>query len=117
VKARYITPAREGWKIARGALHQPVDGETVMKQRIFIPGKITDHTLLGADYIANLQMSGSPELVRAWLEGDWDVVAGAYFPEFSRGRHVLEPLEFPADWRRFTAPTGARRARSGPAGS
>jgi hypothetical protein len=50
-----------------------------MKQRIFIPGKITDHNLLGPDYIANLQMSGSPEMVRAWLEGDWDVVAGAYF--------------------------------------
>jgi hypothetical protein len=40
-------------------------------------------------------MSGSPELVRAWLEGDWDVVAGAYFPEFSRGRHVLEPHRVP----------------------
>jgi hypothetical protein len=64
-------------------------------QRIFIPGKITDHNLLGPEYIANLQMSGSPELVRAWLEGDWDVIAGAYFPEFSRGRHVLEPMEFP----------------------
>jgi hypothetical protein len=103
VKARYITPAREGWKIVEEPFINPWTGEKVMKQRIFIPGKITDHNLLGADYIANLQMSGSPELVRAWLEGDWDVVAGAYFPEFSRGRHVLEPTEFPADWRRFTA--------------
>jgi hypothetical protein len=103
VKARYITPAREGWKIVEEPFINPWTGDKVMKQRIFIPGKITDHNLLGADYIANLQMSGSPELVRAWLEGDWDVVAGAYFPEFSRGRHVLEPLEFPADWRRFTA--------------
>jgi hypothetical protein len=103
VKARYITPAREGWKIVEEPFTNPWTGDKVMKQRIFIPGKITDHNLLGPDYIANLQMSGSPELVRAWLEGDWDVVAGAYFPEFSRGRHVLEPLEFPADWRRFTA--------------
>jgi hypothetical protein len=98
VKARYITPAREGWKIVEEPFINPWTGEKVMKQRIFIPGKITDHNLLGADYIANLQMSGSPELVRAWLEGDWDVVAGAYFPEFSRGRHVLEP--------RTSRPTG-----------
>jgi len=103
VKQRYITPAPHGWKVLEEPFTNPWTNETVMKQRIFIPGRITDHNLLGPEYIANLQMSGSPELVRAWLEGDWDVVAGAYFPEFSRGRHVLEPIDFPADWRRFTA--------------
>jgi hypothetical protein len=103
VKARYISPAPAGWKVLEEPFVNPWTNETVMKQRIFIPGRITDHDLLGPEYIANLQMSGSPEMVRAWLEGDWDVVAGAYFPEFSRGRHVLDPLSFPADWRRFTA--------------
>jgi hypothetical protein len=58
----------------------------VQRERVFIPGRITDHNLLGSAYVANLQMSGSPELVRAWLEGDWDVIAGAYFPEFSAAR-------------------------------
>ena len=103
VKARYISPAPEGWQIIEEPFLNPWTNERVVKQRIFIPGKITDHDLLGTDYIASLQMSGSPEMVRAWLEGDWDVVAGAYFPEFSRGRHVLEPFEIPADWRRFTS--------------
>lgn len=103
VKARYISPDPAGWKIIEEPFVNPFTQATEIKQRIFIPGKITDHDLLGSDYIANLQMSGSPEMVRAWLEGDWDVVAGAYFPEFSRGRHVLEPTEFPRDWRRFTA--------------
>jgi hypothetical protein len=103
VKARYITPEPQGWKVLEEPFINPWTGEKVVKQRIFIPGKITDHTLLGSDYIANLQMSGSPEMVRAWLEGDWDVVAGAYFPEFSRGRHVLEPFDIPGEWRRFTA--------------
>lgn len=103
VKKRYIEPAPMGWKVIESELVNPWTNETVIKQRIFIPGKITDHNLLGPEYVANLQLSGSPELVRAWLEGDWDVIAGAYFPEFSRGRHVLEPVEFPAAWRRFTA--------------
>jgi hypothetical protein len=103
VKKRYISPAPQGWQTIEEPFTNPWTGEVVMKQRIFIPGRITDHDLLGPEYIANLQMSGSPELVRAWLEGDWDVVAGAYFPEFSRGRHVLEPIDFPKDWRRFTA--------------
>lgn len=103
VKKRYIDPAPLGWKVIETELVNPWTGEKTVKERVFIPGKITDHNLLGPEYVANLQMSGSPELVRAWLEGDWDVIAGAYFPEFSRGRHVLEPVGFPAEWRRFTA--------------
>jgi hypothetical protein len=95
VKARYIDAEPAGWKIIEEPFVNPWTGETVMKQRIFIPGRITDHNLLGPDYIASLQMSGSPEMVRAWLEGDWDIVAGAYFSEFSRGRHVLEPFDIP----------------------
>lgn len=103
VKARYISPAPEGWRIIEEPFVNPWTSERVMKQRIFIPGRITDHDLLGPEYIANLQLSGSPELVRAWLEGDWDIVAGAYFPEFTRGRHVLVDVDFPPEWRRFTA--------------
>lgn len=103
VKKRYIDPDPNGWKVITEEYVNPWTGERLTRERIFIPGKITDHNLLGAEYIANLQMSGSPELVRAWLEGDWDVVAGAYFPEFSRGRHVLDPMGFPMDWKRFTA--------------
>lgn len=103
VKKRYIDPAPMGWTVIPTDFINPWTGEKVRKERIFIPGRITDHSLLGSDYIANLQLSGSPELVRAWLEGDWDVIAGAYFPEFSRGRHVLVEADFPKYWRRFTS--------------
>lgn len=103
VKARYITPNPQGWQLIPEEHVNPWTGEKVVRERIFIPGRITDHNLLGPEYIANLQMSGSAELVRAWLEGDWDVVAGAYFPEFSRGRHVIDPVDIPKDWKRFTA--------------
>lgn len=103
VKQRYIDPAQGGWKVIKEEFVNPWTLESVVRERIFIPGRITDHNLLGAEYIANLQMSGSAELVRAWLEGDWDVIAGAYFPEFSKGKHVLVDAEFPKEWRRFTA--------------
>ena len=103
VKARYIDPAPMGWKVIKTEYKNPFDGSTVTRDRIFIPGKITDHDLLGAQYIANLQMSGSPELVRAWLEGDWTVVAGAFFPEFSMERHVIAPFEIPEHWARIRA--------------
>ncbi len=103
VKARYIDPAPQGWKVIQTEYTNPFDGSKVTRDRVFIPGRITDHDLLGAAYIANLQMSGSPELVRAWLEGDWNVVAGAFFPEFSAERHVIAPFEVPEHWSRIRA--------------
>jgi hypothetical protein len=51
--------------------------------------------------VRRLKASGSPELVRAWLEGDWSVVTGAFFPEFSLSQHVVAPFEIPAHWVRF----------------
>jgi hypothetical protein len=72
--------------------------------RVFIAAKLTDNPALllnDPNYINRLRASGSPELVRAWLEGDWDVVEGAFFPEFDRQRHVIPPLKLPVDWIRF----------------
>jgi hypothetical protein len=42
-------------------------------------------------------------LVRAWLEGDWSVIAGAFFPEFSMSRHVIAPRQLPSHWYRYRA--------------
>jgi hypothetical protein len=72
--------------------------------RIFIPSKVTDNpALLKNDpgYINRLKAVGSPQLVRAWLDGDWDVVEGAFFPEYARARHVIRPCPIPQTWIRF----------------
>jgi hypothetical protein len=74
--------------------------------RMFIPAKVSDNKiLLTADpgYVSRLKEVGSPELVRAWLEGDWNVITGAYFPEFSTKRHVIAPFPIPRYWLRFIA--------------
>lgn len=92
VRARYIDPAPLGWQVLKDA-----DG----LERIYIPSRVGDNIYLGPDYVQRLKASGSPELVRAWLEGDWSVVSGAFFPEFSMERHVIAPRELPAHWARF----------------
>jgi hypothetical protein len=46
-------------------------------------------------------MVGSDTLVRAWLEGDWTVIEGAYFDCWRFEQHVVQPLEVPAHWARF----------------
>lgn len=93
VRARYIDPAPMGWKVLRD--------EASGLERVYIPSRVTDNGHLGADYVARIKASGAPELVRAWLEGDWSVIAGAFFPEFALDRHVIAPRELPSHWHRF----------------
>jgi hypothetical protein len=93
LKSRYIDPAPLGWKII-------TDPETG-RQRVFIPSRVTDNPKIDqAEYVANLRQSGSPELVRAWLEGDWSVIAGAFFPEWGP-QHVIPVFTPPEHWLRF----------------
>ena len=54
------------------------------------------------DYIENLN-SLPDDLRRAWRDGDWDVIAGQFFPEFNRDIHVCEPFEIPDHWNRYRA--------------
>lgn len=94
VKARYIDPAPLGYKVIR---------DDSGLERVFIPAKVSDNKkLTDADphYVSRLKASGSPELVRAWLEGDWDVIAGAFFPEFNQSQHVVRARALPQDWTR-----------------
>jgi hypothetical protein len=69
-----------------------------------IPSRITDNRVLlerDPGYIDRLQLVGSAALVKAWLEGDWTAIEGAFFPEWSEQRHVVEPFAIPRDWLRF----------------
>jgi hypothetical protein len=101
VRARYIDPAPLGWKIVSESYVNPWTKETVTRERIYIPSKLQDNRYLGSEYVANLQMVGNENLVRAWLEGDWSVIDGAFFPEFSEAKHVIPPFEIPSTWLRF----------------
>lgn len=101
VKARYIDPAPMGYEVLREKFKNPWTGETVDKERVFIPSKLYQNKFLGGDYVASLQMAGNEALVRAWLEGDWSVIDGAFFDGWSNERHVVKPFEIPKDWLRF----------------
>lgn len=86
-------------------LRQMPDAEGGMLRQ-YIPARIADNPSMATDdpqYRARLRGLGSPALVRAMEQGDWNVVAGAYFSEFSSERHVLAPFEIPAHWVRFRA--------------
>lgn len=72
---------------------------------MFIPAKVSDNKILmerDPGYIRTLKGSGSPALVKAWLDGDWNSIVGGYFPEFGP-RHIIEPFEIPEHWTKFRA--------------
>lgn len=76
----------------------------VTHKAIYIPSRVADNEILlrsDPNYIAKLHLVGSAELVRAWLEGDWSAIEGAFFDCWSNARHVCEPFEVPEHWLRF----------------
>jgi hypothetical protein len=101
VKARYIDAAPMGWVVHKQDYKNPFDGQIVQRDRVYIPSRLNDNHYLGRDYVANLMMSGNENLVKAWLDGDWSVIDGAFFSEWSNERHVIAPIALPDDWTRF----------------
>jgi hypothetical protein len=84
VKARYIDPDPKGFKIITEECEVEIDGviRVVKLERVFIPSKLGDNMMLlrnDPTYVLRLRQSGSEALVKAWLEGNWDIVDGAYF--------------------------------------
>lgn len=112
VKARYINPNPAGYQVITESTEIELDGvkTLVSLDRVFIPSKLGDNQLLVRNdptYILRLRQSGSDALVKAWLEGNWDIVDGAFFDEWDEAVHVLPerailPL-LPASLLRFRA--------------
>lgn len=67
--------------------------------RQYIGGVYTDNPSLLADdpqYLQRMRGLGDPALVRAMELGDWNILAGGYFPEFRLDRHVLKAVSLPS---------------------
>lgn len=93
VKARYIDPAPNGFQVLK---------DEHGAERVFIPAKVSDNQLLlsnDPNYLVRLKQSGSETLVRAWLEGDWTVIEGAFFDCWSSDL-VIRPFPIPDHWPR-----------------
>jgi len=78
-------------------IHVTPDEEGAM-HRVFVPARMEDNQI-GMDedpaYRRRLRGLGDPALVRAMEEGDWNILAGAFFSEFSMERHILKARTLP----------------------
>lgn len=96
VKSRYIDPAP-----ARTPYTDPESGMT----RMFIPSKMADNQILmhnDPEYSSRVIAAtyGNEALRKAWIEGDWNIVAGAFFNCWSSAL-ILRPCTLPDWWTRF----------------
>lgn len=81
------------------------DAEGGMRRQ-YIPARLDDNPSMTTDdpaYRARLRGLGSEALVRAMEDGDWDVIAGAFFDCFVRERHAVKPFALPPHWLRFAS--------------
>jgi hypothetical protein len=101
VKARHIDPGP--YALVTETFRNPFDGGELTLDRMFVPARLSDNpALLRSDpgYVARLGRSGSAELVRAWLEGDWNIVEGAFFDGWSNA-NIIKPFTPPPRWTRI----------------
>lgn len=97
VRDRYqLHPFPRGPKL----IDRPLPNGAVHKIAV-IPSRIENNRFLGEDYVNRLHLVGSAQLVKAWLQGDWTAVEGAFFDCWSDQKHVVAPFVVPDDWLRF----------------
>jgi len=92
VKSRYIEPARP----------KKIIYEDSGLTRVFIPSRLKDNPALTTNdpfYIERLKQSGPSWLVRAWVEGDWNIVAGGMFDDVWSTKNLVESFAIPNTWR------------------
>lgn len=104
VKTRYIDAAPP----LTSYRYQPMPDvrPDIWVDAIFIPARLEDNLLLDQrEYESNLALSasGNETLYRAWREGDWDVFAGAAFPEWRDQLHIVPDRLPPRGWKYVAA--------------
>lgn len=103
VKRRFIDAARPGEVVKRTIdVFNPRTQrrEDITKTQVRIFGSYKENRYLSPDYVAELESIKEPNKRRAWLWGDWDIVAGGALDDlWSSATHILSRFKVPASWR------------------
>lgn len=95
VKATFIDIAP-----AQTVTSMPKEDGGMLRQ--YIPARLSDNPTLAEndpDYADRLQGLGSPALVKAMLDGDWNIVAGGALDDVWSDHVVVPRFRIPASWR------------------
>ncbi len=87
-----------------GIGHQWFKSDFIMPMRrgenngkTFVQSLVTDNKHNNIEYKKTLEdLTGWKR--KAWLDGDWDILAGQFFTNWNYDLHTCEPFEIPAHW-------------------
>lgn len=94
--------------VFKSAPWTPFDEEKSGRKWVYAPSTFAGNQFIDCEQYAEQLRSSSPddpELLRAWVEGDWTVVRGAYFASvLDEGRNAVDPWpEVPRGWHTYLA--------------
>lgn len=103
VKKRFIDIAPRG-SVVRVNVEvfdpQTQENAIVTRTQVAIFGSYRENIYLSKEYVAELESITDPNLRRAWLFGDWDIVTGGAFDDvWDRRKHVLPRFVVPEGWK------------------
>lgn len=78
--------------------HERKYADEMNRTRKFIFATVSDNKAVNEDYRGNLEQLTGVER-KAYLEGNWDVSAGAYFDQWNHDLHVVAPITLPPQWK------------------
>jgi hypothetical protein len=85
------------WYKKRFIDHERKFKDVLNRIRKFVFATVNDNRFVNPDYRGNLEeLTGAEK--RAYLDGDWDVSAGAFFEEWRHEIHVIAPFTPPKHW-------------------
>lgn len=74
--------------------------EEITKTQVRIFGSYKENIYLSPEYVLELESIKDPNKRKAWLWGDWDVVAGGAFDDlWNESVHILPRFQVPKGWR------------------
>lgn len=102
VKQDFIDPApygriiRKSYEIFNSRTKRE---ETITKTQCTIFGKYTENIYLSPEYIAGMMEETDENIIKAWISGDWDIVAGgALDDKWKKSVHVIKRFKVPSNW-------------------
>ncbi len=102
VKKKFIDPAPAG-VILRHSIDvfnpQTQNRELVEKTQVRLFGSYRENRFLAPEYVANLEGVKDKNKRKAWLNGDWNIVAGGAVDDlWEESIHVLPQFSIPSGW-------------------
>lgn len=103
VKRKFIDVAAPGVVVKKTTNvfnPQTQQREDITKTQVRIFGSYKENIYLDPEYVAELESITDPNKRKAWLWGDWDVVAGGAFDDVWREDiHIIPRFAIPKSWR------------------